>query len=65
MLNERILCPRLAANAAIPNAIGAVPVMVMPVVDRGGTCRALCEAQGIEFRPLLTALDLGFTYEGP
>jgi orotate phosphoribosyltransferase len=49
----------------VVKAIGAVPVMVMPVVDRGGTCRALCEAQGIEFRPLLTALDLGFTYEGP
>ena len=49
----------------VVKAVGAVPVMVMPVVDRGGTCRALCEAEGIEFRPLLTALDLGFTYEVP
>ncbi len=34
-------------------------------VDRGGTCGALAEAAGLDFRPLVTALELGFPYEGP
>ena len=42
----------------------AVPVIVLPVVDRGGTCAARCEAEGLAFRALVTALDLGFAYEG-
>jgi orotate phosphoribosyltransferase len=45
-------------------AAGAVPVVAIPVVDRGGTARALCEAEGIAFTPLTTAPDLGFPYEG-
>jgi orotate phosphoribosyltransferase len=32
------------------------------IVDRGGTCAALCEAAGVAYAPLLTALDLGFDY---
>jgi orotate phosphoribosyltransferase len=44
--------------------LGADPVMVMPVVDRGGTCRSLVEAEGLIFHPLVTAPDLGFDYEG-
>lgn len=53
----------LEAAAAI-RAAGAEPVMAVPVVDRGGTARALCEAEGIAFTPLVTAPDLGFDYEG-
>ena len=45
-------------------AAGAEPVLIVPVVDRGGTCGALADAQGIAFRPLVTAPDLGFDYEG-
>lgn len=53
----------LEAAAAV-RAAGAIPVIAIPVVDRGGTARALCEAEGIAFHPLVTAPDLGFPYEG-
>jgi len=53
----------LEAAAAI-RAAGAEPVLAIPVVDRGGTARAMCEAEGIAFTPLVTAPDLGFDYEG-
>ncbi len=43
---------------------GAEPVVVMPVVDRGGTCADLAAAAGVEFRPLLTAPELGLDYQG-
>jgi len=39
--------------------------MILAVVDRGGTCGAAAEAQGMAFVPLVTASDLGFDYEGP
>lgn len=42
--------------------VGAHPVLITVIVDRGGTCAALAEAAGIAFRPLLTAPDLGFPY---
>lgn len=48
----------------VVRALGAEPVMVMPVVDRGGTCGAMAEAEGLTFVPLVTAPDLGFPYEG-
>jgi orotate phosphoribosyltransferase len=44
--------------------LGAEPVMILVVVDRGGSCAALAEAAGIEFRALVTAPELGFNYEG-
>jgi orotate phosphoribosyltransferase len=50
--------------AAQVRLAGAEPVVAVPVVDRGGTARALCEAEGIAFTPLATAPDLGFPYEG-
>jgi orotate phosphoribosyltransferase len=53
----------LEAATAVREA-GAEPVLAVPVVDRGGTARALCEAEGIAFHPLVTAPDLGFPYEG-
>jgi orotate phosphoribosyltransferase len=43
-------------------AFGAEVVLVTVIVDRGGTCGAMCEAAGVAFRPLLTALDLGFQF---
>ena len=50
--------------AAVIREAGAEPVVAIPVVDRGGTARAMCAAEGIDFIPLVTALDLGFQYEG-
>jgi orotate phosphoribosyltransferase len=41
---------------------GAEPVLVTLIVDRGGTCAALCEEAGVAYAPLLTAPDLGFGY---
>lgn len=46
----------------VVRAFGANPVMILAIVDRGGTCRAMAEAEGIAFVPLLTAEDLGFGY---
>jgi orotate phosphoribosyltransferase len=43
-------------------AFGAIPVLVTVIVDRGGTCAAMTEAAGVQFRPMLTAVDLGFGY---
>jgi orotate phosphoribosyltransferase len=44
--------------------LGADPVLVLVVVDRGGTCAAMAAAEGIAFHALVTAPDLGFAYEG-
>jgi orotate phosphoribosyltransferase len=48
----------------VARELGAEPVMVMVVVDRGGTCQAMAEAEGLAFRALVTAPELGFPYEG-
>ena len=43
-------------------AFGAVPVSIIVIVDRGGTCGAMAEAAGVPFTPMLTAPDLGFPF---
>jgi orotate phosphoribosyltransferase len=43
-------------------AYGAEPVLMSVIVDRGGTCAALAAARGIDYRPLLTAPELGFPF---
>jgi orotate phosphoribosyltransferase len=43
---------------------GAEVVLLVAVVDRGGTAEAMAAAEGIAFRAILTAPDLGFPYEG-
>lgn len=43
-------------------AAGAEPVWMTVIVDRGGTCAAMATDAGIDYRPLLTAPDLGFDY---
>ncbi|HEY6622796.1 MAG TPA: orotate phosphoribosyltransferase [Acidimicrobiales bacterium] len=53
----------LEAAHAVREA-GAEPVLLVAVVDRGGTVEALAAAEGLPFRALLTAPDLGFAYEG-
>jgi orotate phosphoribosyltransferase len=49
--------------AEVVRACGAEPVLLVPVVDRGGTCAALAAEAGIAFHALVTAPDLGFPYE--
>jgi orotate phosphoribosyltransferase len=41
---------------------GAEPILISVIVDRGGTCAAMAAEAGIDYRPLLTAPDLGFGY---
>jgi orotate phosphoribosyltransferase len=43
-------------------AFGAFPVFITVIVDRGGTCAAMAQEAGIEYRPLLTAPDLGYAF---
>jgi orotate phosphoribosyltransferase len=50
--------------ARVVRELGAEPVMILVIVDRGGACAALAEAEGIGFHALVTAPDLGFDYEG-
>jgi orotate phosphoribosyltransferase len=51
----------MEAVAAV-REFGAEPVLIIAIVDRGGTCAAMAEAEGIPFRPMLTAPDLGFAF---
>jgi orotate phosphoribosyltransferase len=53
----------LEAAHAVQDA-GAVPVLLVAVVDRGGTVGEMAAAQGLAFRAILSAPDLGFAYEG-
>ncbi len=53
----------LEAAHAVQEA-GAEVVLLVAVVDRGGTVEAMAAAEGITFRAILTAPDLGFPYEG-
>lgn len=48
--------------ARVVREFGAEPVMILVIVDRGGTCAAMAKAEGIDFRALLSAPDLGFEY---
>jgi orotate phosphoribosyltransferase len=49
--------------AAVVREAGAEPVLLVPVVDRGGTVTALAAEQGLPVRALVTAPDLGFPFE--
>ncbi len=53
----------LSAAHAVAEA-GAEVVLLVAVVDRGGTAEAMAAAEGLEFRAVLSAPDLGFPYEG-
>jgi orotate phosphoribosyltransferase len=41
---------------------GAEAILVVAVVDRGGTCEAMCREAGVPFLALLGAPDLGFPF---
>ena len=49
--------------AEVIREVGAEPVLLLPVVDRGGTVTAMAAEAGIPLRALVTAPDLGFPYE--
>ncbi|HLM64302.1 MAG TPA: orotate phosphoribosyltransferase [Acidimicrobiales bacterium] len=49
--------------ADVVRACGAQPVLLVPVVDRGGTVEAMAREAGLAFHALVTAPDLGFPYE--
>ena len=53
----------LEAAHAVQEA-GAEVVLLVAVVDRGGTAEAMAAAEGLTFKAILTAKDLGFDYEG-
>jgi len=44
----------------VVQAFGAEVVLASVIVDRGTSCAELCAETGVEYRPLLTAMDLGF-----
>jgi orotate phosphoribosyltransferase len=46
--------------ARVVREFGAEPVLLLAVVDRGGTCAAMAADEGIAFAALVTAADLGF-----
>jgi orotate phosphoribosyltransferase len=50
--------------AAVVREAGAEPVLLLPVVDRGGTVAAMAAEHGLPLIALVTAPDLGFPYEG-
>ena len=52
----------LIEAADVVREFGAVPVAIVVIVDRGGTCAAMAAERGIAYHPLLTAPDLGFDY---
>lgn len=49
--------------ADVVAAAGAVPSLLVPVVDRGGSCEAMAAERGLAFRALVTAPDLGHPYD--
>lgn len=55
----------LEAADVIADEVGAEAVLLLPVVDRGGTVAAIAAERGLPLQALVTAPDLGFDYEGP
>ncbi len=49
----------------VVRACGAEVVLALAVVDRGGTAKAILGSEGVTFRALLGAPELGFDYDGP
>ncbi len=54
----------LLEAARAVRAVGAEPVLLVALVDRGGTVTAMAAEEGLPFRAVLTAPDLGFPFEG-
>jgi orotate phosphoribosyltransferase len=54
----------LLEAARVVREFGADVVLLLAVVDRGGTVAAMAAGEGIPFEALFSAPDLGFSYEG-
>jgi orotate phosphoribosyltransferase len=54
----------LLEAARVVREFGADVVLLLAVVDRGGTAAAMAAREGIPFEALFSAPDLGFSYEG-
>lgn len=54
----------LLEAAKVVRQAGAEPVLLVAVVDRGGTVSEMAAAEGLAFRAVFSAPDLGFPYEG-
>jgi orotate phosphoribosyltransferase len=54
----------LLEAAHVVQEAGAEVVLILAVVDRGGTAAAMTAAEGLTFSALFSAPDLGFDYEG-
>ena len=54
----------LLEAAKVVRDFGAEVVLLLAVVDRGGTATAMAAAEGLTFSALFSAPDLGFAYEG-
>ena len=54
----------LLEAARVVRDYGATVVLLLAVVDRGGTVAAMAAEEGWEFDALFSAPDLGFDYEG-
>jgi orotate phosphoribosyltransferase len=53
----------LLEAASVVREAGAEPILLVAVVDRGGTVEAMAAAEGLPFRAVFSAPDLGFSYE--
>lgn len=49
--------------ARVVREAGAEPILLLPVVDRGGTVTEMAAAEGLPVRALVTAVDLGFEHD--
>lgn len=54
----------LLEAARVVQGFGAEVVLLFAVVDRGGTAAAVAAKEGLRFKALFSAPDLGFPYEG-
>ena len=54
----------LLEAAHVVRDFGGEVVLLIAVVDRGGTVAAMAAAEGLRFAAVLSAPDLGFDYEG-
>ena len=55
----------LLEAARVVREVGAEPILLCALVDRGGTCAAMAADEGLAFTSIVTAEDLGFPFEGP
>ena len=54
----------LLEAARVVRDFGAEVILLLAVVDRGGTAGAMASEEGWKFDALFSATDLGFEYEG-